>query len=115
MVKTVSLSLVEGQMVWFQSERPYVSSEMVKVERVGRLWAYLSNGYRCNRYTGLGDGGDYLSPGTIHPSKEEFDRVQALFNMWKRLQRDVAGKRFLKEDITRRNILQVRRLLKLDE
>lgn len=115
MVKTVSLSLTEGQIVWFESGRPYISSEEVKVERVGRLWAYLSNGYRCNRYTGVGDGGDFLSPGTVHESREDFERMQALFNMWRRLQRDIAAKRFLREDINRRAILQVRRLLKLDE
>ena len=115
MVKTVSLVLAEGDIVWFQSHITYVPSEPVKVTSVGRLYAQLSNGYRCNRYTGNVDGGDYPSPGTVYLQKEDYDKEMALFNMWRRLQKDIANKRFLREDITRRRLLQVRRLLKLDE
>lgn len=115
MVKTVSLCVEEGQLVWFQSSEIYLPSEYVKVNTVCRLWASLSNGYRCNRYTGVVDGGKYRSPGTVYCTKEDYEHEVRVLRMWKKLQKDVAHKKFLKEDISRRQILAVRRLLKLDE
>lgn len=115
MVKTVSLNLEVGQIVWFQSSEVFVISESVKVMEVGRLWAKLSNGYKCNRYTGFVDGGRYVSPGTVYATREDYDKAMRLLATWRRLQKDVAKKQILREDITRRQILAVRRILRLDE
>ncbi len=115
MVKTVALSLEAGQVVWFQSSLSYIPSESVKVTSVGRLWAHLDSGFRCNRYTGEVDGGAYVSPGTVYVSRAEYDKEQVLYQMWRRLQKDMLAKRFLREDVSRRDLLQVRRLLRLDE
>lgn len=115
MGNTVSLKLRKRLMVWFQSSVVYQPSEPVRVMELDTYWAVLSNGYRCNRYTGEVDGKGERSPGTVYASKEDYERELLLLNAWRKLQRDIANKKFLKEDLTRRNILQVRRLLNLDE
>lgn len=115
MARTVMLELVEGQEVWFHSLCSYIPSEKVDVTSVGRLWAVLSNGYRCNRYTGVVDGGKYLSPGTVYKSKASYEKERELYETWKRFRTDAHNRIELPETVTRRDILKARRLLKLDE
>lgn len=115
MATTVSLCLVEGQMVWFQSCVGYLPSEEVRVTAVGHLWATLSNQHRCNRYTGVVDGGKYASPGTVYCRKEDYEHEVSFLRTWRRFQQDVCAKKPLLEDISRRDILKARRLLKLDD
>jgi len=112
--RTVSLVLSIRQIVWFHSCVPYIESQHVRVEKLGHWWATLSNGYRCNRYTGIVDGGKFSSPGTIYLSQESYDKEAVLLGMWIKLQRDIATKPILVEDLSRRKIIEVRRLLALD-
>lgn len=109
------LHLEEGQEVWFQALATYLCSEKVHVTSVGRLWAVLGNGFRCNRYTGVVDGGKYISPGTVYESREAYEKERELYDTWKRFRASVSGSIELTEGVTRRDVLKARRLLKLDE
>lgn len=116
MARTVMLDLREGQTVWCQSHARYVASEYTEVKSVGRLWAVLGNGHRANRYTGVVDGGKgYISPATVYRSKEDFEREEALYESWRKLKADLYHLCDLKDGVTRRDLLKVRRLLRLDE
>ena len=51
-----------GQKLWFvRSEKRSGESREVTVEKVGRVWATLSNRMRCDA-SGRVDGGQYSSP-----------------------------------------------------
>lgn len=72
----------ENQVVWFHfNYRGWGGSE-VTVRKVGRKWVQLSNGYRVDKETGAADGGQYFSPGTAYPSKEDWIRKQRRQEAW---------------------------------
>ena len=54
----------------------------VKVTKVGRVWAYIDNGYRIDLQTLRADGGEYSSPGRAWKSKEEYDESVARDKLW---------------------------------
>jgi len=54
----------------------------LEVVKVGRVWAYLSNGYRIDLKTLRSDGGNYSSPGRAWKSKEEYDASYAKDKLW---------------------------------
>jgi hypothetical protein len=77
--------LTVGQQLWFvPSQRRCGSAEYVTVEKIGRKWATISNGYRIDLETLTADGGQYMSPGACWTTKEEWEaateRHQAWFN-----------------------------------
>ena len=43
---------------------------VVKVTKVGRKWITLDNGWRCDRVTGIVDGGAYSPPGKVYATKQ---------------------------------------------
>ncbi len=116
MARTVSLCIEEGQMVWFHSQARYISSEYVKVIEVGNLWAVLGNGFKANRYTGVCEGRGYeRPPGFIYCTREDWEKERALYNTWSALRREIANLHELPEGMTRRQLLNIRRLLKIGE
>ena len=58
------------------------SCRHVEVEKVGRVWAYLSNDYRIDLKILRADGGNYSSPGRAWHSKEEYDASRAADKLW---------------------------------
>ena len=58
------------------------SCRHVKVEKVGRVWAYLSNGYRIDLKILRADGGNYSSPGRAWHSKLEHDDSVTKDKLW---------------------------------
>ena len=54
----------------------------LEVVKVGRVWAYLSNGYRIDLKTLRSDGGNYSSPGRAWRSKVEHDESVARDKLW---------------------------------
>ena len=54
----------------------------VEVLKVGRVWAYLSHGYRISLKTLRADGGEFSSPGRTWNSKEEYDAIIAKMQLW---------------------------------
>lgn len=116
MARTVLLDIVDGQMVWFHSEVRYIGSEYVRVVEVDKLWALLGNGFRANRYTGVCDGRNYdRPPGFIYETREDWERERALYASWASLRRDIAKLDELPEGTTRRQLLTIRRMLKIGE
>jgi hypothetical protein len=115
MARKVSLCVEEGQQVFFYSKARYIASEMVRVTSVSPLWANLSNGFKANRYSGVCDGGEFPSPGTIYCSTEDWEEEQALYKTWAKLRREIERLHDLPEGITRRKLLMVRRLLQIGE
>lgn len=113
--RTVSLSIEEGQMVWFASQVRYIASGYVAVTSVDRLWAVLDNGFRANRYTGVCDGHGLPSPGCIYRTLEDYDRETMLYNSWASLRKEIAAMEVLPEGVSRRKLLMVRRLLQIGE
>lgn len=49
-----------GQTLWWEGSR---YAYTLTIERVGRRWLTLDNGYRVDRQTLIADGGGYVSPG----------------------------------------------------
>lgn len=116
MARTVLLCLEEGQTVWFHSQARYISSEYVRVLEVDNLWAVLSNGFRTNRYTGVCDRRpDERPPGYVYNSEEDWAQERALYKTWAILRREIADMNDLPEGMTRRQLLAVRRILRIGE
>jgi hypothetical protein len=78
-----------GQELWFASSKKYRSSCMVTIIAVGRKWLKLHNGLRADKVTFEVDGGQYLSPGKLYATKEEWDakceRGKAWGELWQKI------------------------------
>ena len=110
----ISFEVKLGQEVWFLSGVLYQDSGTCKVTSLGTRWALLDNGYRFDRFTGEVDGRGYVSPGRVYSSEEEWRRESALLETWQRFKAELNGVCPLRDQISRRDILRVRRILGLD-
>jgi hypothetical protein len=61
----------------------------VTVERVGRKWAAISNGYRIGVDDLVADGGQYSCPGRCYLSREEYDAKARAEAAWRALARAI--------------------------
>ena len=88
----------------------------MKVIETGTLWAVLSNGFRVNRYTGVCDRrGCDKPPGFVYLTREDCEAEHALYRTFAKLKKDIAGMVDLPEGMTRRQLLQIRRIFRMDE
>ena len=103
-------------MVWFHSQVRYVSSGYVKVVEVFRCKATLDNGFSANTHTGICSHRGYdRPPGFIYHSEEECAAERRLYKTWESIRKEIAAMNDLPEDMTRRKLLQVRRMLELGD
>ena len=69
------------------NERRNERIEEFEVTKIGRVWAQISAGgayeYRFNLESLLIDGGQYMSPGRIYLSREEYETEKATEGVWK--------------------------------
>lgn len=66
--------LTVGQKLWWvPRHKAGRHGSEVSVVKVARVWAYLSNNYRCDRETLVVDGGGYSAPADLYLSKALFD------------------------------------------
>ena len=73
-----------GQKLWFvRSEKRSGEPREVTVEKVGRVWATLSNHLRCDA-TGKVDGGSYQSPGHCYVNRGAYELEQARLIAWRK-------------------------------
>lgn len=118
MARTVSLCLEEGQAVWFHSQARYVDSGYALVVEIHRCTALLDNGFSANRHTGVCTAKGWPSnnpPGFVYASREDWEQERALYRTWAALRKDIASLNDLPEGMTRRKLLQVRRLLQMED
>lgn len=95
-----------GQKLWFvRSERRSGEPREVTVQKVGRVWAKLSNGLRCDA-TGKVDGGNYTSPGHCHLSREDYELEQSRLAAWWTFKRNLERKQ-MPESLTIEALAQI--------
>lgn len=73
-----------GDVLWFEPAIKGCQGKEVKVEKVGRMWTYISNGKRIDK-NGIADGGVYSPPGRCYASKEAYKQEVALNKAWNNL------------------------------
>jgi hypothetical protein len=71
-----------GQTLYFASGQQWIPSGNVTVTRIGRKWAYLSNGRRMSKESFVVDGVGFTSPGCCWLSKEEHDAQLGRQRTW---------------------------------
>lgn len=87
----------------------------VEVTKVGRKWAELDGGrYRADLQTGQIDGGEYLSPGRLYPSREAYQAELALDKGWFDL-RHAVNRHSAPAGVTLERIAEARKLLGLEQ
>jgi len=85
----------------------------VEVVKVGRVWAYLSHGYRIDLKTLRADAGEYSSPGTAWHSKEEYDKSVYAATLW-RMFRTIVNAVHAHNDFTAKQIIAAAHELGID-
>lgn len=111
-------SLTVDQKLWcvvtFRHGRYLKTPEQceVKVLKVGRKFADLSNGERLVLATMTLDGGQYSSPGKCYESKDVYDKTEGARLVWNQLKVDFCNST-MPENITQDEIYAARMLLKL--
>jgi len=75
-----------GDKLWRVSTASHgANPREVSVVSVGRRWALLDCGERCEIRTGEIDGGEYGSPATCWPSREVYEAEEQRRRAWNRL------------------------------
>jgi len=100
-----------GQKLWFVSSQNRVQESEVTVSKVGRVWAHLDNGYRCDHF-GEVDGGVYSSPGRCYVNQEAYQLAQDRKNAWAKFKRDLEYKH-MPESLTIETLAQISATLDL--
>lgn len=85
--------------------------ESVTIEKVGRKWLYLSNGYRADIDTLILDGNEFASPGECWGSESNYNYHRALEYRWKTIFNAVYAKR--PSHLTMEDMDEICRLLKI--
>ena len=107
--------LAAGQCLWFVPNGRHSSPAYVTVEKIGRKWAQISNGYRIGVETWMADGGQYMSPGSCWESEEAWKSEAERRNAWAQF-RDVVDRSYSAPDsLTRQQIEELTRLLTADK
>lgn len=88
------MKLVVGQIVyiaWNYNRTRRNGIFPAQIEKIGRKWVTLSNGYRFDRSDVRMDldGAGYSSPGRVYLSSEEYEAEKALGLAWMSLRRHV--------------------------
>lgn len=79
----MTAELKVGQKLWWVPSQRYAGSQReVTVEKVGRIWAQLSERSRIDKQTLIADGGEYMSPGRCYLSKAEYDEHIERVTAW---------------------------------
>lgn len=97
--------------VWNNMRHSHQSIETI--EKVGRKWISIGGRYRFDPETMNIDGGDYMSPGSVYLSKEEWQREQEISSAWKDFRMKVYDQRSIPADLTVEKINQAIELLGL--
>lgn len=79
-----------GDELYWVPRQSYGKRGTVSVEKVGRIWAYLSNRYRVDVKTLEADGGGFSSPGRCFTSEAEYLRHTAAWDAWQKFQQRVS-------------------------
>lgn len=90
-------------------------NQLVKVEKVGRKWVNLDNGYRFDKEAKYGmwvDGGEYSSPGRLYLSKEDYDKDCKKDSALRAINKRTEMYRS-REDLTLEDVLAAAKLLKV--
>jgi hypothetical protein len=106
-----------GQKFWWVSNDANVRTQReVIVEKVGRVWVTLSNGYRVDKVTRAVERQEWGTaiPGVCWPSKEEFERHDRTEKAWTTLQRKVRETWRIPDDVTLEDIKAAAMYLKLE-
>ena len=104
--------LVVGQELIFQPyQRSVGNVNSCKVEKVGRKWITLTNGYRIDKETLVADGGRYSPPGCAWLSKKDYDDSIALTTAWLVFRTAVDRKHSVPEGVTLNQITNAHRSL----
>jgi hypothetical protein len=90
-----ALRFAHGQTLWFVPVAKHDGApHYVAIERVGRKWLTLMNGYRADITTLAveGNGAGHLHPAQCYLTKKAHDDVQELRSAWQRLRYWVEAK-----------------------
>lgn len=101
-----------GQTLWFVPTSRRSIALDVKVAKVGRKWAYLTNRDRVCMRTLDVDGGNCSSPGRCYLSREHYEEARVNDAAWRGLE-DAMRYTRRPENVTAEQINQARRLLGL--
>lgn len=102
-----------GQQLYYVSNNRNDRAQYVTVEKIGRKWIQLSNSHRVDKDTLIADGGNYNSPGRCYLDAEIYMKEQSRVVAWSDFKRNIHSFR-LHESVTLDDILQARKLLKVD-
>ena len=91
MKENMKHKLEVGQKLWVVWSSKHRSPCSVEVEKVGRKWAEIPNGYRINLETLYIDGRGYTSPGRCYLSKKQYEQEKAVDEAWWDLCRMLRG------------------------
>lgn len=97
-----------NQKVWFvpsiysHVKNPYE----VTVERIGKKWITLSNGFRCDKF-GEVDGNGYCSPGTLYPNHEAYSQEKAKENVWKMIKNQIQYNYQVPDNLTIQDLVEI--------
>ena len=102
-----------GQQLYYVSNNRRSSTQYVTIEKIGRKWIQLSNSHRVDKDTLIADGGNYSSPGRCYIDAEVYTKEQLRAAAWRDFKRDACSVA-PHESVTLDDILQARKLLKVD-
>lgn len=80
-----------GQKLYFVPNHRRENPTEVEVLKVGRKWAELSNHHRIDVQSWLADGGQYISPGQCHETREAYEAERSLDAAWNEVRRKVGA------------------------
>jgi len=83
------VKLTVGMELWWVPANQYRNKESVRVEKVGRKWATLSNGHRIDVSNLHGDCEGYSSPGRAWPSQADHEAYMGIVIAWRDLRNDI--------------------------
>lgn len=112
------MGLEVGQKLWLVLSRNSSHQQEVTVTKVGRKWATLDHGYRPYRIDKESmevDGGQYMSPGRCHLSRDEYERAKKRGDDWSSLLSAIRNRWSPPPRATSESIAEARKLLGLDE
>lgn len=109
------LEIEVGQKLWFVPRQRYLGEpKFVTVEKCGRKWLTLDNGYRADVATLNVDGGrGYYSPAACYYSREEWEAEKALKEAWVGFRGAVDRSLTMPSGTTLERIEQARKMLAL--
>lgn len=106
------LTRTQGAVYYVPTGRRGAGACDIIVEKVGRKWAYLSNGRRVEIGQTAVDGGQYSSPGRIYASKDVYEYTMKVRDLHMQLYRKMTSSSY--EGMTVANIVGAAALLGIE-